>query len=119
MLIKTGTLNQAGDTIVEVLIAVVVVSVVLVGAYTISNASLRQIRMSQERTEAQKIAVGELEKFTKCDPIPTPPPVPTSGPNYTVTYSCAADTNTFTTTVKWDGLNGLPQEVSMYYRGAP
>lgn len=56
-------INQRGDTIVEVLIAVAVVSSVLVGAFSISNLSLRQIRAAQERTEAQKIAQSYVEKI--------------------------------------------------------
>lgn len=56
-------INQKGDTIVEVLIAVAVVSSVLVGAFATSNLSLKQIRSAQERTEAQKIAQSYVEKM--------------------------------------------------------
>lgn len=104
-------LKQTGDTIVEVLIAVVVVSVVLVGAYTISNASLRQIRISQERGEAQKIAAGQLERLSGCV---------SSGPTvvgtsiYSVGSSCTA--NTVEVKVTWTAVNGLPEEVSMFYK---
>ena len=53
--------TQAGDTIVEVLIAVAVVSSVLVGAFSIANRSSTQIRASQERSEALKIASSAIE----------------------------------------------------------
>ena len=55
--------NQSGDTIVEVLIAMVVLSTVVIGAYQISNMSLKQIRMAQERTEAQEIARQATERL--------------------------------------------------------
>lgn len=114
-MLKTRNLNQAGDTIVEVLIAVVVVSVVLVGAYTISNASLRQIRMAQERGEAQKLATGILEKQTgTCSSVVAPySPIGTS--IYSAKIDCIPASDTVIATIKWDGLNSLQEEVSMYY----
>ena len=57
---RFGT-GQRGDTIVEVLVALIIASVVLVGAFSISNLSQKQIRMAQERNEAQKIAEGAVE----------------------------------------------------------
>ena len=53
--------KQAGDTIVEVLIASAIVGLILTGAFAIANASLRQIRMSQERSEAHRIAASQIE----------------------------------------------------------
>lgn len=53
--------RQSGDTIVEVLIAVAVVSAVIVGAFTIANRSSQQIRASQERSEALKITASAVE----------------------------------------------------------
>lgn len=55
--------QQEGDTIVEVLIALVIATVVLVGAFAISNMCLKQIRMAHERSEAQKIAEGAVESL--------------------------------------------------------
>ena len=54
-------LKQRGDTIVEVLIATAVVSLVLTGAMAISNSSLKQIRGAQERSEAQAYAQSTVE----------------------------------------------------------
>ena len=54
-------LKQRGDTIVEVLIATSVVSLVLTGAMAISNSSLKQIRGAQERSEAQAYAQSAVE----------------------------------------------------------
>lgn len=53
--------NQHGDTIVEVLIAVAIVSTVIVGAFTIANKSALQIRAAQERSEALKIGSSAIE----------------------------------------------------------
>ncbi len=73
MLISTSkknlrSLGKQGDTIVEVLIAVVVVSTVLVGAFTIANKSSQAVRMAQERSEAMKIAAGEVEHLMSSVP---------------------------------------------------
>ena len=56
-------LKQAGDTIVEVLIAIAVVSSVLAGAYVSSNKALQQSRQSQERGEALKYAEAQVEQL--------------------------------------------------------
>lgn len=56
-------LNQAGDTIVEVLIAMAVVSLVLGGAYATANRSFLSIKLAQERSEALKLAEDQLEQL--------------------------------------------------------
>ncbi len=56
-------LSQKGDTIVEVLIAISIVSLVLISAYSIANFNLKKTRDSQERAEAMKIAEGQMEKL--------------------------------------------------------
>lgn len=53
--------KQAGDTIVEVVIAVAVVSSVLVGAFTVSSSSVRAIRDSEEHSEALQLLQGQVE----------------------------------------------------------
>ena len=54
-------LNKAGDTLVEVLIAISVVSVVLAGAYVMTNRSLSSTRDAQERVNATKLAETQIE----------------------------------------------------------
>ena len=75
--------NQRGDTIVEVLIAIAIVSVVLGGAYSISNKSSMQVRNAQEHAEAEKIAMGAVEelpstvgRFSGTLGVSVPNPVP-------------------------------------------
>src|SRR5579871_2983696 len=53
--------NQRGDTIVEVLIAIVVVSSILTGVYYLARNSLTQDRQAQERTEGLKLVEGQVE----------------------------------------------------------
>ena len=55
-------LSNGGDTIVEVLIAIAVVSAVLGGAFVSANRSLNMSRQSQERGEALKLAEGQVER---------------------------------------------------------
>lgn len=57
--------SQRGDTIVEVLLALVVLMVIIGGGYSIATRSLRGIRMSQERSEATKIAEGQIEAINQ------------------------------------------------------
>lgn len=54
---------EAGDTIVEVLIAVTVIGLSIGLAYGVANRSLKTARQSQERTEAVKLAEGQTEQL--------------------------------------------------------
>jgi type II secretory pathway pseudopilin PulG len=56
-------LGNRGDTIVEVLLAVAIVSAVLGGAYVSTSRSLANARQAQERSEAVKLVEGQLEKL--------------------------------------------------------
>lgn len=53
--------TQAGDTIVEVIIAVAVISSLLVGAYTVTERSARAVRDSEEHTQALQLLQGQVE----------------------------------------------------------
>lgn len=56
-------LSQKGDTIVEVLIAIAVMSLVLGGAFVMTNRNLIAARDAQERVNAVKLAEGQLEQI--------------------------------------------------------
>lgn len=58
-----GSRGQRGDTIVEVLIAVAVISLVLGGAYTATNRSLQSSRSAQEQSAAIKVVESQLEQL--------------------------------------------------------
>lgn len=51
-----------GDTIVEVLIATLVISSILAGAFVSARKSQSAIRQSQERVEALNVAEGQIER---------------------------------------------------------
>lgn len=53
--------DQAGDTIVEVLIALAILSAILGGAYASAAGSLKVTRAAQERTESLKVAEQAVE----------------------------------------------------------
>lgn len=55
--------RQAGDTIIEVLLAMSVIGLVLGMAFGIANRSVQIGQDAQERTEALKIAESQLEIF--------------------------------------------------------
>lgn len=56
-------LNQRGDTIVEVLIAIAIVSMVLGGAYATTNKSLQATRSAQEQGVGLKLVETQLEQL--------------------------------------------------------
>ncbi len=55
--------RQRGDTIVEVLICVLIVSMVLAGAYVTTQRSSSGIRNSQEHAEALKLIQSQIEQL--------------------------------------------------------
>lgn len=63
MFIKRLKLRQRGDTLVEVLIAIGVISSILGGAYVVTNKSLTSSRDAQERGNALKLSEGQIERI--------------------------------------------------------
>lgn len=55
--------KQRGDTIVEVLISITVISMILGGAYVTTNKSLIATRSAQERGNALKLAESQVEQL--------------------------------------------------------
>lgn len=60
---KKTILNQVGDTIIEVLIALTVISLAIGVSYSVANRSLKSARQSQERLEALKLVEGQIEQL--------------------------------------------------------
>src|SRR5687767_4350813 len=56
-------IRERGDTIVEVLIAIAVVSLILGGAYTTTNRSMQATRSAQERSVALTLAESQIERL--------------------------------------------------------
>ena len=55
--------GRRGDTIVEVTIAILIVGVILGGAYVAANRYFKNIRKAQEYSTALKIAEGQIEQI--------------------------------------------------------
>lgn len=70
--------KSRGDTIVEVLIALVVLTTVMVGAYVSANHAQNSSQASQERAEANKISESQIERLKGllANPTSTVPSVP-------------------------------------------
>ena len=62
--------NHRGDTIVEVLIAIAIVSLTLTGAYASVNRSSNATRTAQERGEALKWAESQVEQIKASKNLP-------------------------------------------------
>ncbi len=56
-------LRERGDTLVEVMIAIAVISSMLGGAYVVTNKSLTASRDAQERGNALKLSEGQIERI--------------------------------------------------------
>jgi len=69
-MLKRLKLNQVGDTMVEVLISMAIVSMILGGAYVTSNKSTLSIRDAQEHVDALKLASAEIELLKSLSPPP-------------------------------------------------
>lgn len=54
-------INQAGDTIVEVLITIAIMGTVLAGAYATANRSLTTIQDAQEHQQATLLAQSQMD----------------------------------------------------------
>ena len=110
--IKQRVNHQRGDTIVEVLVSIAVVSLVLGGAYVMTNNSLLASRAAQERSIALKLAEAQIEQvkgLAATDPdsifgVATPLPFciskNTGKPVTTSDSTCALDTFGQPTTVE-------------------
>ena len=60
---RLSQLGQNGDTIVEVMIAVVIIGSVLAGAFTLTNRNTRSIRDAEEHSQALQLLQGQLEQL--------------------------------------------------------
>lgn len=63
--------RQRGDTIVEVLISITVVSLILGSAFITTNKSLQATRSTQERSNALKLAESQVEQLKGAIANPT------------------------------------------------
>ena len=134
-------INQAGDTIIEVMIAIMVLGLSLSAGYAIAARSIRAARQAQEHGEALKRAEGQLEVlkskasngdsdlFSSATPFcmigNTPTPVSsgncTLNTYYRVQITRAGDLGNknyqFDLTIQWDSVGtSATDQVTMHYR---
>lgn len=134
-------LNQVGDTMVEVLISMAIVSMILGGAYVTSNKSLVSIRDAQEHVDALKLASAEVELIKSITPPSSVPfcytldgTIQTIAANCTLTNTGAINSTniqpsykiaitvdaagTYKVQVNWDTVTGVINggNIDLYYR---
>ena len=131
--------DQRGDTIIEVLIAIVVVSMVLVAAYDTTMRNVNGIQDTQEHSEALQLAQAQLEALHNAS---TQPPnndcFPNNGGAPVSGNSCLVDASgnpttgepqfklditqvspgTFSAAVTWDSIAqpGQTDNVTLFYQ---
>lgn len=130
--------NQRGDTIVEVLIAVAVLSAVLATSYAIVGRNTKSYQQVNEHTEALKLAETQLERLgsiAKGDDTGLKDSVFTGtapfciGAGTVTAGNCTAgpdgryrvrverpNPDRFEAVVEWDGINSGTDRVSLSYR---
>lgn len=136
--------RQAGDTLVEVLIAIMVVSTVLGSTFVVMNRSFNNTRQSQERLEAVKILEAQLEQVKAKIKDPTSGIVAWAGGGFCMNAGVATDASNgvcqsfgtvpggykiaitksadylFTANVRWDSVNRQGEDTaSLVYRVYP
>jgi Tfp pilus assembly protein PilV len=128
-------LKSKGETIVEVIISIAVVSSVLSGAYYLMNRSSRQSQAAVERVAASKAAESKVEslrnlsnlELAKIQNSPGKSCLTASGvSDYSATnLNCFIDRYEVTiaknganyeVTAVWDGLIFNKESVTIYYR---
>jgi prepilin-type N-terminal cleavage/methylation domain-containing protein len=82
-MLKSFKRNQRGDTLVEVLIAITVVSMVLVTAYATTTRNVTTMQDTQEHSEALQLAQTQIEYIHN-----------TSAPNRPASGGCFDNTGT-------------------------
>ena len=79
------SLNSVGDTMIEVLIAISIVSVVLVGAFASSNRSLNSTQPSNDRDLALRLTESQLARTHGPLAVNPAPPTPQPTALFTTT----------------------------------
>ncbi len=91
--------SERGDTIVEVLIAIAVITLVLGGAYVTTNKSLQNTRGAQERATALKFAESQFEQLKNVIATNPSKVFPSGGPVPPTTFCITGGVNVYDATV--------------------
>lgn len=137
--------TERGDTIVEVLISIAIVSLILGGAFVATNRSLVSTRDAQERSDGLKLVESQLEQLKNLattDPSKIFGTAPAAycissssvvvstdnvckvnaagsyvaGSTPQYNLSISRTGNIFSISNTWDGVTGRPAKVEMKYR---
>lgn len=90
--------SQQGDTIVEVMIAIVVVSMILVAAYVTTTHNINGLQDTQEHSEALQLAQSQLEWLHNSSTMPSPHDCFDTSGRLTNGNSCKVDASGVPTT---------------------
>lgn len=128
---KLLRIGSRGDTIIEILLSIAVLSLVLSVSYGLANRSSQTTRQAQERGEAQKLAEEQLE-FLRGYVSPDQPwddicfdasGNATStvgecrrGPDGRYGLSIVASGNTYTVRTSWSNIKGGTDDLSLAYK---
>lgn len=130
-------LDSLGDTIIEVLFAILVVGAILGGAYVAANRYYKNIIQAQEYSVATKIAEGQIEQIKSLviNPISVSDPLTYTATPFCVNDGILKDANTasnctvsrylinvtrttpgsneyaFNVQVSWDNINGGSRQI--------
>lgn len=125
--------SERGDTIVEVLIAVGIASLVLASAYAVTNRNVQAIQQSREQAYGQKLVQQQVEYLRATPALATNAgcytayaaytPDATSpncvfkngGAEYKIVVTPGA---TVQITATWDAVGGSQANITVYYRVA-
>jgi prepilin-type N-terminal cleavage/methylation domain-containing protein len=109
--------DQRGDTLIEVLICILIVTVILSGAYVTTHKSSEGVRNSQEHAEALKLAQSQLEEVRQNAGITSGSTVFTFTPPF-----CMVNVKTVSATIAPDSTkcvqdsSGNPATDAPYYK---
>lgn len=132
-------LSNRGDTLIEVLLAIAIVSFILVAAYVTANKNTAINQDTQERSQALQLATSQLEFLHNADigsnncfdisgnPVGTPgnntpcivkaDGTPASSDDLAYTIAITSSGATYRVDVSWDSLASQGQSnVTLYYQ---
>lgn len=135
---KSWSMSQKGDTIVEVLIAVGIVSLVLTSAYALTNRNVQGSQNIQEQGQAQKMVERQIELLRSHRDTAPDLCYDENGVSQTLTPDCrftssgvtapvgftglvyqvaiTPDGSAYRVSASWETLGGNMADVTMYYK---
>ncbi len=127
--------GERGDTIIEVLIAIGIVSLVLTSAYALTNRNVLANQETQEQAYAQKLVEQQVEILRAADAKPTTPGcfsapnsyvattnaachITNGGAIYAIVISGSVSTD-YKIKASWPTVGGSNADITVYYKVAP